>query len=478
MEDEDFDTFQQDQSDTEEHQPRQQKNQQPGQQEQEGKPLQKALRILTIDGGGIRGIAVARILEGIEEDTGKRIHELFDVVVGTSTGGLLSVMMCVELPDLPTDVIEGTTEEEKELVKQRTRQRKIREVLDVKEKVLTAKQAKELYLNKARKIFHEEHNWWHQLTDRFSIMSKMNHFWRSKYKRGDGLIQIVQDLYLENDFSHAKTCVGVIVTERGYGCSVILHSTNAKIKEKHNYHNHLTLPEVVRATSAAPTYFDPIIVKNPVHHQCESQSEKLSLPIICEKHSQEAKFCQRKMLFFEDGGVTCNNPSVKAFEYAKKLLRLHELNPSEYQFQVYSIGTGSIRPEQTDPVLEHCNNLEISEEARSGNLHALVRLVSSDPFQIERNAYSNHLKMKRIMSHLENETGIEQIYHRLQFKVSPGALQELDKCDRPHMDELIQAGTQCVETNPVYQDMIKSLNFKVERPKDLVKLNPGPKKEI
>jgi len=448
----------------EEHQPEQQEEQ------EEGKPLQKALRILTIDGGGIRGIAVARILEGIEKDTGKRIHELFDVVVGTSTGGLLSVMMCVELPKIPDDVIEGTSEEEKELVKQRARQRRMREMLKIEGNVLTAKQAKELYLMKARKIFHEEHNWWHKLTDRFSIMSKINHIWRSKYKKGDGLIQIVKDLYLENNFCHAKTCVGVVVTERGYGCPVILHSTNAKIKKDHNYHNNLSLPEVVRATSAAPTYFDPIIVKNPIHHQCQDQ--KLSVPIICEEHSQEAKFCQRKLLFFEDGGVTCNNPSVKAFEYAKNLLRLHGHNPSDYQFQVYSIGTGSTRPQQIDPVLEHCNDLEISEDARSGNLHALVRLVSSDPFQIERNAYSNHLKMKRIMNNLYEETKIQQIYFRLQFQVSKEALQELDKCDRPHMDELIEAGKQCVETNPVYKNMIKSLKYKVDRPKNLVELEP------
>lgn len=53
----------------------------------------KKFRILSIDGGGLRGIIPARILQEIEEQTGKRIFELFDLVIGTSTGGLLSLAL-------------------------------------------------------------------------------------------------------------------------------------------------------------------------------------------------------------------------------------------------------------------------------------------------------------------------------------------------------------------------------------------------
>ncbi|WP_044282909.1 patatin-like phospholipase family protein [Candidatus Amoebophilus asiaticus] len=53
----------------------------------------KKFRILSIDGGGIRGIIPARILQGMEEQTGKHIFELFDVVIGTSTGSLLSLAL-------------------------------------------------------------------------------------------------------------------------------------------------------------------------------------------------------------------------------------------------------------------------------------------------------------------------------------------------------------------------------------------------
>ncbi|MDJ0736642.1 MAG: patatin-like phospholipase family protein [Nostocaceae cyanobacterium] len=51
----------------------------------------KTIKILSIDGGGIRGIIPAVILSEIEEKTGKRIAELFDFIAGTSTGGILTL---------------------------------------------------------------------------------------------------------------------------------------------------------------------------------------------------------------------------------------------------------------------------------------------------------------------------------------------------------------------------------------------------
>src|SRR5215216_1170838 len=47
-------------------------------------------KVLSIDGGGIRGIIPAMVLAEIERRTGKRIAEMFDLV-GTSTGGILAL---------------------------------------------------------------------------------------------------------------------------------------------------------------------------------------------------------------------------------------------------------------------------------------------------------------------------------------------------------------------------------------------------
>jgi len=48
------------------------------------------VRILAIDGGGIRGVIPAIVLAEIERRSGRRTAELFDLIAGTSTGGILA----------------------------------------------------------------------------------------------------------------------------------------------------------------------------------------------------------------------------------------------------------------------------------------------------------------------------------------------------------------------------------------------------
>ncbi len=50
--------------------------------------------ILSVDGGGIRGIIPAIILAEIEQRTRKPIAEIFDLMAGTSTGGIVVAGLC------------------------------------------------------------------------------------------------------------------------------------------------------------------------------------------------------------------------------------------------------------------------------------------------------------------------------------------------------------------------------------------------
>ncbi len=61
----------------------------------------KVVRILSIDGGGIRGIIPALVLKHIESRllSGRRIADCFDIVAGTSTGGLIALMLTVPSKD-------------------------------------------------------------------------------------------------------------------------------------------------------------------------------------------------------------------------------------------------------------------------------------------------------------------------------------------------------------------------------------------
>jgi predicted acylesterase/phospholipase RssA len=58
-------------------------------------PYRRGVRILSMDGGGMKGLATLKMLERIERGTGRRIHELFDMIGGTSTGGILAFSMGV-----------------------------------------------------------------------------------------------------------------------------------------------------------------------------------------------------------------------------------------------------------------------------------------------------------------------------------------------------------------------------------------------
>jgi hypothetical protein len=61
----------------------------------EGPPIR---RILSIDGGGIMGTQPASFLASLEEDLDRPIGEYFDLIAGTSTGGILAIGLAMGIP--------------------------------------------------------------------------------------------------------------------------------------------------------------------------------------------------------------------------------------------------------------------------------------------------------------------------------------------------------------------------------------------
>ena len=49
--------------------------------------------VLCLDGGGIRGLVTLILLDKIEKLSGKKITQMFDWIVGTSTGGILALAL-------------------------------------------------------------------------------------------------------------------------------------------------------------------------------------------------------------------------------------------------------------------------------------------------------------------------------------------------------------------------------------------------
>lgn len=57
------------------------------------------VRVLSIDGGGIRGIIPTLVLAELERRTERPTAQLFDLIVGTSTGGILALGLAKPAPD-------------------------------------------------------------------------------------------------------------------------------------------------------------------------------------------------------------------------------------------------------------------------------------------------------------------------------------------------------------------------------------------
>lgn len=58
----------------------------------------KPFRILSLDGGGIRGVYSASVLAELEKRTGKACCNHFDLIIGTSTGGILAIALASGIP--------------------------------------------------------------------------------------------------------------------------------------------------------------------------------------------------------------------------------------------------------------------------------------------------------------------------------------------------------------------------------------------
>ena len=217
------------------------------------------LKILSIDGGGIRGVIPATILSEIEQRTGARISDLFDLIAGTSTGGILALGLVKPGED-------GRTQ-------------------------FAASDLAELYEKEGNRIF--ERSLWHRIIAVDNLLDE-------KYP-ADGLEAVLEAYFGEARLRDAVTEVLVPSYE--------LESREpwffARHKARADAQNDFPMRFVARATSAAPTFFEPLELTTTKPHGG-----------------------------LVDGGVYANNPTMCGYVEAK------QLHPDADDVLVVSLGTG------------------------------------------------------------------------------------------------------------------------------------------
>jgi patatin-like phospholipase/acyl hydrolase len=174
------------------------------------------VRILSIDGGGIRGIIPAVILEYLEQELKKKsgnanavIQDYFDMIAGTSTGGILT---CFYLHPAR----------------------------------LPAEKAVGLYADNGGDIFKSR------------FLGKIVSFFTSKYPATE-LEKALNSTFGEYKLSQVSKWSLVTAYDIVNRKSVLFTVPEAK---KYPQRRDFYLKDIARATSAAPTYFTPASIKS------------------------------------------------------------------------------------------------------------------------------------------------------------------------------------------------------------------------
>ena len=214
-------------------------------------------RVLSIDGGGIRGIIPAMVVAHIERKMGKPAHELFDLMVGTSTGGILALGLSRPGASRPAQ--------------------------------FSARWVVKLYEEQGANIF--EYSLWRKLRTVGGILDEA-------YSH-EVLEGILGRYFADATLGDCK--VPTMVTSYD-----IQNRRTVFLKSWYADHQLVRCCDAARATSAAPTYFEP----KPL-----DTGDVASVLI--------------------DGGIFMNSPSVSAYAEARKLF------PDE-PIAVLSLGTGEL----------------------------------------------------------------------------------------------------------------------------------------
>lgn len=339
--------------------------------------MQKKIRILSLDGGGIRGIISGVILQYIEQQLQKKdnsnlkIGDYFDFVAGTSTGGILACAYL--LPNLSTGHAKYGTEE-----------------------------ALNIYLKDGNKIFSS--NFFEKLIRGKGLFDEKY----SEENLENELTSFFKDSTLDTLIKPCLITSYEITSRKAY----FFTSLDAKLEPYSNFY----LRDVTRATSAAPTYFEPALIQSLT-------GQEFSLI---------------------DGGLFANNPALCAYAEARKIAFSNVLNneekpnfPKAKDMMIVSVGTG------TEKKPYYFN--EFKNAGKISWVQPIIDILMSG------NSETVNYQLRQIYNTLSKND--KEDYYRLEPSLRE-ALPSMDNVELSNLNKLEQAGKWYIDEN---KDMLNDI---------------------
>ena len=249
-------------------------------------------KILSLDGGGIRGSFSAACLARLEKELGKPIYKYFDLIAGTSTGGIIAIALALGI---------------------------------------SAQEIEDFYKEYGEVIFSRRYplsiSWYYKpllwiLKKHYPALNSLDFDWfrQTKYD-SEPLREALENVFENKILKDANRRLVIPSVNLTTGQTKVFKTPHQPyFIEDLNYR----AVDVVLATTAAPTYFPHTVIK-------EGSA-------------------------YVDGGLWANNPSMIAHTEATKIAELHnekEIQPkfSAKDIHLLSIGTGipnySLEPPET-----------------------------------------------------------------------------------------------------------------------------------
>jgi len=225
----------------------------------------RGIRILCIDGGGMKGVIALEVLRRLERQTGHLIHELFDIMVGVSTGSIITSLLGI--------------------------------------KKLTVDEVDDIYTRLGTEVFTQS-----MYGGVKGMVTSQAYYDTTKFE--NIVKSFTGELPMATTSRHDSpkiAIVGTLVSDSAGAIPYVFRNYNFAANVTSSYRGSVRYKvwQAIRASAAAPGYFDDFHVNRKI---------------------------------FQDGGVSCNNPSHIAIHEAQRLW------PGEQLQCVMSIGLGRFDP--------------------------------------------------------------------------------------------------------------------------------------